>query len=263
MLELNLEVCRTIAVQYGLPLQFVVKEFHIFEVLGQISRLTAPSRRFVFKGGTALNKVYFEKLQRFSEDLDFDLAVEDLKEVRSFCEWLAGEIEGYEISEFRKVKGTLQFYCNYETPLGGKDHIRVDVALKRIISAKPVLLKQAFSFYTHGSVTGFYVYSLEDLVARKMHALRTRTEGKDVYDVSNALPLCASLSASVKKMLESEERDETPEEFIRKTILAVKRTDPRKLRNLTNPFIPVSSRPKDWSELKNDLILKLEQLFQK
>ena len=39
-MELNLEVCRTIAVQYGLPLQFVVKEFFVFDVLSQITNLT-------------------------------------------------------------------------------------------------------------------------------------------------------------------------------------------------------------------------------
>lgn len=260
MVELDLEVCRTIAVQHGMPLQFVIKEFHVFEVLGQITAATAPSRELVFKGGTALNKVYLGKTQRFSEDLDFDLSAEGVKEVRLFCTELSEKISGYDVSGFRQVRDTLQFYCAYQTPLGGKDHVRVDVAAKKIITEKPLVIKAAVSEYAQRSVTGFYVYSLEDLVARKLHALRTRTEGKDLYDVHSALPLCGGLGGAIGKMLESEGLEEPPAEFLEKTISKVKKADPRKLRNLTNPFIPTRYRPANWAELKGDLLLKLEQM---
>ena len=258
-MELNLEVCRTIAVQYGLPLQFVVKEFFVFDVLSQITNLTAGEKNFVFKGGTALNKVYLKTLQRFSEDLDFDLGTESIPETRDKCKEIAGKLSGFEVSEFRKVGGTIQFYCSFESPLGGKDHVRVDVAAKKIIAEK-IELKPAFSTYAQRSVTGFFVYSIEDLVARKIHALGTRTEGKDFYDVHSALPLCGKLDGALRKMLESEKISESPQEFLAKTIEKIRRADARKLRNLTNPFIPAPFRPKDWLELKNDLAAKLESL---
>ena len=58
-MDINLDVCKTIAVQRGLPLQFVIKEFHLFEVLSQVvSITTAENRKLIFKGGTALNKIY-------------------------------------------------------------------------------------------------------------------------------------------------------------------------------------------------------------
>ena len=259
-MEINLEVCETIAVQYGLPRQYVVKEFYVFDVLGKIAMATAPDKNLVFKGGTALNKVYLGKLQRFSEDLDFDLNTKSIQEMREKCKKIAGKIDGYEIAEFRKVGDTIQFYCNYESPLGGKDHVRVDVAAKKIVTENPIAIKPAESAYAQRSVTGFYVYSLEDLVARKMHALQTRTEGKDVYDVSNALPLCGKMEKAIEKMLESEGRKESAKEFIEKTIAAVKNKDARKMRNLTNPFIPTSNRPKDWNQLKNGLVMGLEKM---
>ncbi|MEK6953852.1 MAG: nucleotidyl transferase AbiEii/AbiGii toxin family protein [Candidatus Micrarchaeota archaeon] len=259
-MELNLEVCRTIAVQYGLPLQYVIKEFYVFDVLGQVTAATIGEKNFVFKGGTALNKVYLGKLQRFSEDLDFDFEAAGISEVREKCKKIAGKIDGYEIDEFRKIGDTIQFYCKFESVLGGRDHVRVDVAMKRIISAKPQIIKPAQSLYTQRSVAGFYVYSLEDLTARKMHALGTRAEGKDIYDVYNALPLCGSLERAIGKMLESEGIKENAEVFIKDTIAKVKAQDGRKIRNLANPFIPTSSRPKDWSQLKNDLVMRLENL---
>lgn len=257
---MNIEVCRAAAVHHGLPLQFVVKEFHVFEVLAQLAALTAHSTGFVFKGGTALNKVYLGETQRFSEDLDFDLGVKGITEVGEYCREIAKKISGYEITEFRRVRGTVQFYCVFNSPLGGKDHVRVDVAAKKILAANPLEMKPAASAFTGSSVSGFRVYSLEDLTARKLHALATRAEGKDIFDVHNALPLCGKMAEAVKKMLESEGSRETPREFVEKAIGRVEKADVRKLRNLTNPLIPSGNRPRDWAELKNDLSLRLEWL---
>ena len=77
-MELDLEVCRSIAVRNGLPLQFVFKEFHIINIIGEIAGAAFSSKNpLVLKGGTALNKVYLKKLQRFSEDIDFDLVIKN------------------------------------------------------------------------------------------------------------------------------------------------------------------------------------------
>lgn len=272
-MDLNPEVCRNIAVQYGLPLQFVIKEFHVFEVLGRITAATAcdsfenrglaATENFVFKGGTALNKVYFEKTQRFSEDLDFDLGVGNIEDAKKWCRRLSEKISGYTVEEFRRVKDTVQFYCAFETPWGSKDHIRVDVAVKKILHEKPLEMKPAVSEYAKLFVSGFKVYSIEDLTARKIHALGTRTEGKDLFDVYRALPLCGGMAGAMKKMLESEQFRGSAEEFVERTIDAVKKADAKKLQKLTNPFIPYPERPKDWRELKNDVALKLEALEKK
>lgn len=269
MIEVNLEVCRTISLQYGLPLQFVIKEFYLFDVLSQVTMSLPLSLavlggrdvpKAVFKGGTALNKVYLGKLQRFSEDLDFDLDTTQFSDVRDLCNKLASGIKGYEITEFRKVKNTLQFYCAFQNPLGNKDHIRVDVAAKKIVTEKLPLVKPAVSEYTDRFVTGFYVYSLEDLVVRKMNALADRCEGKDIYDVHAALPMCGKLDKAIRKMLESENSKLGVQEFIEKAIRSTKAADAKKLQRLANPLIPSNSRPRDWLELRNDLALKLEEL---
>ena len=252
-MELNLEVCRSIAIQHGLPLQFVVKEFHLMDVLAQVA---SSGEEMVFKGGTALNKAYFHGGQRFSEDLDFDFD----GDITALCRRLSSRLAGYEIGELRRVRGTAQFYCAFFGPLG-RDHVRVDVARKKILSSKPVSPRQAVSEFILSSVA-VPVYSLEDLVARKMAALASRAEGKDVYDVHSAFPLCEKkpLLKAIPPMLESERSPLTPGEFISKCIAILKKSDPKKLRNLTNPFIPVPYRPKDWLQLRNDLIFKLEEL---
>ncbi len=255
----NLDVCRVLSSQAGLPLQFIIKEFHVLDVAQQIAMAVTPEKKLVFKGGTALNKAYLKKNQRFSEDLDFDYDTESIEDVREYCKKLASKIQGYEVNEFRRVKDTVQFYCEFNTPLGTKDHIRIDIAAKRIITSKPVQTRPIASEFTQQFATGLQVYALEDLVARKLHALRTRMEGKDVFDAYHALPLCGSLDKALRCMLQSEDEKETPREFLEKTSVKVKKMDAKKLMRLTNPFIPTPYRPKDWKQLRDTLALTLEQ----
>ncbi|MBI5636138.1 nucleotidyl transferase AbiEii/AbiGii toxin family protein [Candidatus Micrarchaeota archaeon] len=260
-MDLNMDVCNSIAIQYGLPRQFVVKEFYVFDVLSQITMAVAPSKQLVFKGGTALNKVYLGSLQRFSEDLDFDLDAQGKEGLRDFCVGLSKKISGYEITEFRRVRNTMQFDCVYDTLFGQKDKVRVDVSPKKIIAENPLAVKPVSSLYTSRFATGLYVYSIEDLTARKLNALESRCEGKDVFDASNALPLCANMEGALRKMLESENRLESPAEFVEKAVKKLQSADAKKLGKSTNQFIPQSVRPRDWLELKNDLIFKLESLL--
>ena len=263
-MELDLEICRTIAIRYGLPLQFVFKEFCLMDVISQISSIAIQKHSpLVLKGGTALNKVYLQKMQRFSEGADFDLVTNNSsQELYEFSRKLASEINGYEIEDLRRVRSTIQFYCMYETPLGGKDHVRIDIASKKLLTAKSLENNTIISEFTHSSVSGIPIYSIEDLTARKMHALADRAEGKDLYDVHMALPMCSKkvLKTAIGLMLKSEGEEGTVDLFMQRLIARLKKSDPKKMRNVTNPFIPAASRPKSWEELKNDLLAMLEDL---
>lgn len=257
METLDLDVCRVLAAKHALPLQFIVKDFCLMDVLSQLAANQVEFGNIVFKGGTALNKIYLGGVQRFSEDLDFDVEA-DLTGAKDVCGKMAGTIRGYKTNGIRKVGGTYQFECAYESILGGIDHIRVDVAPKKIITDKKTVLAQVSSSYSQKSVAGVLAYSLEDLVARKLCALENRAEGKDLYDTYSSLPICGKMRGALFAMLRSESRKETPAEFIEKALLKVKACDTKKAGNLTNPFIPFQNRPKSWLSLKNDLAMALE-----
>lgn len=262
-MELDMEICKTLAVKHGLPLQFIVKEFNLMNVMNQIALFASNNpKMLVFKGGTALNKIYLQKTQRFSEDADFDLITEDARtSILRFCKRLAKDLVGYEISEFRKVHNTMQFYCSYQSTLG-KDNVRVDISPKSFITAKPSEARTAISEFTNTSVNGMAVYSIEDLTARKLNAMANRSEGKDLYDVYYALPLCEPkvLKNAITKMLQSENTAIQAKDFMQKALTKLKSSNPIKLRNLTNPFIPIPRRPNNWEELKSSLALKLDLL---
>lgn len=263
-MELDIQVCRAIAIRYGLPLQFVVKEYYLMNVVGLVAAFSSSKpHSLVFKGGTAINKIYTRKTERFSEDADYDFVTKDAKtELLGFCKELAATMKGYRISEFRKVRGTVQFYCEYESPFGNRDHVRVDISHKKLITARPVESRIAVSGFTNASVGGVSVYSVEDIAARKFNALASRAEGKDVYDAHAIIELCDPriLRTAIEKALKSEGKEMRANEFISNIKSSVKKSDTRKQRNLTNPFIPVALRPKNWDELKEDLIMKLETL---
>jgi len=68
--------------QKGLNLRIVEKDY----VLGWLLYGFAKNERLIFKGGTALSKVYFPKIWRLSEDLDFSLIDGELKELLTAVE---------------------------------------------------------------------------------------------------------------------------------------------------------------------------------
>src|ERR1700734_478224 len=66
-----------IAAKYKLKDTQVEKDYILTWILFGISQNQLLSKAFVFKGGTALKKIYFEDY-RFSEDLDFTLLDEKI-----------------------------------------------------------------------------------------------------------------------------------------------------------------------------------------
>ena len=61
--------------EYGIALQFVEKDYYVVKVLSEISKINYPDIKIVFSGGTCLSKAY-NKIQRFSEDIDFRIHTE-------------------------------------------------------------------------------------------------------------------------------------------------------------------------------------------
>ena len=248
----DLDVCKVLAIKHGLPLQFIIKDAYLMEALSQIAAHQEEICAPVFKGGTALNKIHLGGMQRFSEDLDFDVE----GDAKSACMKAAAALSGFRIGEIRKVGKTWQFDCGFESLLG-KDNVRVDIARKPLIASEGFANASVSSPFSQKSVAGVRAYSLNDLVARKLFALESRAEGKDLYDAHSALPLCKGMGNAIGKMLESEAKGSSVDEFLKHAVEKVRRTDPKKAGNLCNPFIPSKNRPKSWQILKNELATML------
>jgi predicted nucleotidyltransferase component of viral defense system len=164
-----------------LPLLMIEKDY----VLGWVLFGLTGIRDLVFKGGTALAKVYFPETWRLSEDLDFVTTPEkwnDLPERISSGLKLAARKSGIELAvkSRHSIPEYLQLKIQYSGPLG-KNWLKVDVTPEppegKVLS-KP--LSRSYSDYPAFRVR---VESLEEIFAQKLRALVERRKVRDYYDV--------------------------------------------------------------------------------
>ncbi|MEW5955292.1 MAG: nucleotidyl transferase AbiEii/AbiGii toxin family protein [Candidatus Micrarchaeota archaeon] len=266
--ELDLDSCRLLSAKHGLPLDFVVKEFRVFDALAELVGFEGGTE-LVFKGGTALNKIYFgEGAQRFSEDLDFDLAaVRDLASARKFVERVSVFMQavGFTPRGIRRLgrrEPSLQVELEFDSPLGRKDFVRFDFAVKPAIAWEDVVKGvTARSSFTARAVGGLQAYSLDGLVARKISALADRCEGKDVFDVVRGIGKTSQdFPAAVRRMLSADGRSQAVKEFLLAAARRLRGADFVELRNLVNPYIPLALRPRDAAAWKTDALTLAAEL---
>jgi len=164
-----------------LPLMMIEKDYVLGWALFGLTRVPG----LVFKGGTALAKVYFPKTWRLSEDLDFAIGPERWDELpeqvpEALSEVTAKSGIGLTIKSRHSNPGYFQLKIQYSGPLG-KNWLKVDVTLDPPIPKvlrKP--LSRSYSDYPDFKVR---VESLEEIFAQKLRALVERNKVRDYYDI--------------------------------------------------------------------------------
>lgn len=144
-------------------------------------------RHLVFKGGTALRKLYAGNAGRFSTDLDFSVR-DPADDPETVADLLRGEIDGVDIDGFRYFvgdhRGRLQ--VRYETPLGDVGNLTT----KLDIGPAPWLPPEERGWVRLAIHTAYElpasipVMTLEENVAEKVARLTRRTPARDVYDLA-------------------------------------------------------------------------------
>ena len=164
-----------------LPLVMVEKDYVLGWVLFGLMRI----RGLVFKGGTALSKVYFPQTWRLSEDLDFVTTPQRWKGLPGqildvLMQATAKSGVGLTIKSRHSNPGYLQLKIQYSGPLG-KNWLKIDVTpeppIGRVLS-KP--LSRSYSDYPDFMVR---VENLEEIFAQKLRALVQRKKVRDYYDI--------------------------------------------------------------------------------
>jgi len=141
----------------------------------------------VFKGGTALRKLYAGNAGRFSTDLDFSVRNPD-DDPEAVAGLLRDEIDGQDIDGFRYFvedhRGRAQ--VRYETPFGGVGNLTT----KLDIGPAPWLLPEERGWVrlpVHAAYDlppAIPVMCLTENMAEKIARLTRRTPARDVYDLS-------------------------------------------------------------------------------
>ncbi|MHB0866181.1 MAG: nucleotidyl transferase AbiEii/AbiGii toxin family protein [Thermoleophilia bacterium] len=147
----------------------------------------------VFKGGTALKKIYFSDY-RYSEDLDFtlrkEIANDDLvAQLDETLETLAKE-QGFQFAvppeKIEERTDSLTVYIDFVGPLQarlGSRSVKVDFTLSEKLIF-PVEGKEVHSPYSDAISKNIASYSLEEILVEKLCAIIGRTEPRDIYDVN-------------------------------------------------------------------------------
>jgi len=164
-----------------LNLMIVEKDY----VLGWLLYGFAKQSDLVFKGGTALSKIYFPRIWRLSEDLDFSIIKGEPETVLNKMERIfttASESSGisFTLRSSHANPEYLQLKIRYESVIG-KNWIKVDVT-KNDLMEKPVLrlIHQDYSDYIPFKIK---VESLEEIFASKLRAVIERKKCRDYFNL--------------------------------------------------------------------------------
>lgn len=251
---MDIEILRYTAAKTGLGLNYISKDEKVSYLLSRLWEVFGED--VTLKGGTALNRVHLSKrgVSRFSEDIDLDhIAEGSIQRKMDDIKKGMADMEDMEVEGPRMLHRTARFDCRYTNELGQKDRVMVEfyLSMPPYLERSSILVKSPFS---DAHPTIFSVYSMEDILAKKIIALCRRMEGKDLYDVFHALHngydkeklrealrlnmdfygLQGDLSSNIKEAMENVKNNITY------------------IGNSTNHFIPRSLRP-NWDELVNTL----------
>ncbi|MCF2136539.1 MAG: nucleotidyl transferase AbiEii/AbiGii toxin family protein [Candidatus Thorarchaeota archaeon] len=260
---MDLEMLRYISMKTGLGLSYISKEEKISYLLMQIRSIFGEE--MILKGGTALNRVYLSKIDanRFSEDIDIDYFSEEaLKDkIDTIKEKMRG-LRDFDVSGPWIQHRTLRFDCHYVNELGNRDRVMIEIYLSNppFLIREDVLVKSPF---VDAYPTIFSVYSLEDMLARKIVALYDRTEGKDMYDIFHILRFDLDNTAFQKALALALKFYRVQGEFHQDLIKKLTEIEIRAkyIGDSTNHFIPVRLRP-NWKELISTLRTEITELFE-
>jgi predicted nucleotidyltransferase component of viral defense system len=163
------------------------KDYVLTEVLKALSRLQPLYESFVFKGGTALRKVYFPHW-RYSEDLDFtvkfDIPEEQLRQDLDSLYRQAEQATQIRLttSMLHKTNGYARVRAQFLGPLAHPAMIYMDLTFDEPLCLEPESRKVLTAPFPDKEGT-VQVYPLEELLAEKMRSLVERGKSRDYYDV--------------------------------------------------------------------------------
>lgn len=214
-----IKIIERVSSHRGFPVSLVEKDYYLTLILSKVHEL---SDNLIFKGGTCLNKVYYD-YYRLSEDLDFSMLLPEndpkrtqrrraIKPVKDCIEKFAGridmKIEGADEPGHNESRQYIYYFVYSSAIRPIEPRIKFEVGL-RANPIKPVEKHDIKHFFLHpftnepildgGQVT---CLSLDELVSEKLRAAATRKNiaPRDFYDLDFILR--QSFELAKKEILE-------------------------------------------------------------
>lgn len=178
---------RKLARKTGFDIVTLEKDYALTWLLSGIYSKDSPLRDIlIFKGGTAIRKVYFPEW-RFSEDLDFTVVDRVDAEIvkkgfEAIFKLLGSSGITFSFGDFESTKYGIFANVQFVGPLRYKNRIAHDMSLIEKMIDKPAKIRVKPE---HADVPEFEVtaYSLNEIVVEKIRSMIQRTRARDYYDV--------------------------------------------------------------------------------
>lgn len=177
---------KRIAAKQKVALGIVEKDYALTWILYGLSK-TEFKKYFIFKGGTALRKIYFPDW-RYSEDLDFTISKKfndnELREVIGKINEVLSESVGItlNIKSIHSNPEYAQIKIQFLGPLNNKNTIKLDLSFNEPIILNPQS-KEIRSEYSDKENHDILIYPIEEILAEKIRSILQRAKTRDYYDV--------------------------------------------------------------------------------
>src|SRR3989344_3720277 len=191
-LMISINELKRIAAKQKIALSVIEKDYALTWVLYGLSK-TEFRKYFIFKGGTALRKIYFPDW-RYSEDLDFTISKkfseDELREVIDKINHFLSEMAGItlNIKSLHSNPEYAQIKIQFLGPLNNKNTIKLDLSFNEPIILTPNN-EDIHSEYSDKEKHSLLVYPLEEILAEKIRSILQRAKTRDYYDVWKILKL--------------------------------------------------------------------------
>ena len=163
----------------------VEQDLIVCRAVVEIFRQPEVSRHLIFRGGTALHKLYFHPPRRFSEDIDLvQVQGGPIGPIFDALQEVLGPILGKPQRKQGPGVVTLRYRMTSEIPPAVPLRLKVEINSREHftvlgIKKKPFALESPW-FTGECKVSTF---ALEELLATKLRALYQRRKGRDLFDL--------------------------------------------------------------------------------
>ena len=164
------------------------------------------SSHLVFRGGTALNKLFFKQSLRYSEDIDLvqykEGPIGDLMTAlhKTLDSWLGKP-------KYKQSSGRVTFYYRFGTENAPVRTMKLKVEINTREHGSELDIMEVPFIINSGwfsDQTTVKTYCLEELIATKLRALFQRRKGRDLFDLYQVLLIYPNLDVlSVVRCLQS------------------------------------------------------------
>ena len=139
------------------------------------------SQNLIFRGGTALNKLYLKPASRYSEDIDLVLVKEQpvgflMDAIKDSLEWIGKP-------KTKRDKWGFKVIYPFENVGGGKSKLKIETNSRENFNYLPLkeINFSTDSNWFSGSTT-VMTYAMEELMGTKLRAVYQRRKGRDLFD---------------------------------------------------------------------------------